>query len=66
MLSCNKHCSKIVQDTLLNSVSNELLPFMVRQSHDSFTLLSVKDAMLFQHCQQGIQVQCTGNRQEAL
>jgi hypothetical protein len=37
----NKHCAKILQETLLNSVSNDLLPFMVGQSHDSFTLLSV-------------------------
>jgi hypothetical protein len=36
---------------LLNSVSNDLFPFMVGQSHDSFTLLSVKDMMLVQHCQ---------------
>jgi hypothetical protein len=33
----------------LNSVSNDLLPFMVGQSHDSFTQLSEKDVMLFQH-----------------
>jgi hypothetical protein len=50
----NKHCSKILQETLLNSVSDDLLPLMVGQSHDSFTLLSVKDVMLFQHCQQVI------------
>jgi hypothetical protein len=62
----NKHCSKILQEILLNSVSNDLLPFMVGQSHDSFTLLSVKDVMLFQHCQQAIQVLCTGYRQEVL
>jgi hypothetical protein len=36
----NKHCSKIFQETLLNSVSNDLLPLMVGQSHDSFTLVS--------------------------
>jgi hypothetical protein len=36
---CNKHSSKISQETLLNSVSNELLPSMIGQSHDSFTLL---------------------------
>jgi hypothetical protein len=41
----NKHCSKISQETLLNNVSNELLPFMVGQSYDSVTLLSVKDVM---------------------
>jgi hypothetical protein len=35
----NKHCSKILQETLLNGVSND--------SHDSFTLLSLKDVMLF-------------------
>jgi hypothetical protein len=38
----NKRCSKILQETLLNyymkySVSNDLLPFMVGQSHDSST-----------------------------
>jgi hypothetical protein len=43
----NTHCSKILQETLLNSVSDELLSFMVGQSHDSFKLLSVKDVMLF-------------------
>jgi hypothetical protein len=31
----------------MNSVSNELLPFMVRQSHDSLTLLSFKNVMFF-------------------
>jgi hypothetical protein len=61
-----EHCSEILQEQLLNSVSNELLPFMVGQSHDSFTLLSVKEVMLFQHCQQTIQVLCTGHKQEAL
>jgi hypothetical protein len=45
---------------LLNSVSNDLLPLMVGQSYDSFTLLSVTDVMLFQHCQQVIQVPCMG------
>jgi hypothetical protein len=30
-----------------------LLPFMVGQSHDSFTLLSVKNVVLFQHCCRG-------------
>jgi hypothetical protein len=53
--NANKHCSQILQETLLNSVSNDSLPFMVGQSHDSFTPLSVKDVMLFQHCQQAIQ-----------
>jgi hypothetical protein len=62
----NKHCSKILKERLLNSVSNDLLPFMVGQSHDSLTLLRVKEVMLFQHCQQAIQVLCTGHRQEAL
>jgi hypothetical protein len=38
----NKHYLKILQETLLNSVVNELLPFMVGR-HNSFTLLSVKD-----------------------
>jgi hypothetical protein len=28
---------------------------MVGQSHDSFTLLSVKNVMLFQHCEQAIE-----------
>jgi hypothetical protein len=37
-------------------MSYDLLPFLVGQSHDSFTLLSVKDAMLFQRCQQAVQV----------
>jgi hypothetical protein len=59
-----KHCSKILQETLLNSVSNDLRPCMVGQSHDSFTLLSAKDARLFQHCQWAIQVLCTEYRQE--
>jgi hypothetical protein len=62
----NKHCSKILQETLLNRVSNDLLPFMVGQSHDNFTLLSVEDEVLFQYCQQVIQVLCTAHRQEAL
>jgi hypothetical protein len=39
---------------------------MVGQSHDSFTLPSVKDVMLFQHCQQSIQVLYTACKQEAL
>jgi hypothetical protein len=34
---------------------------MVGQNHDSFTLLGVKDVMLFQHFQQAIQVMCTGH-----
>jgi hypothetical protein len=62
----NKPCSEILQKTLLNSVSNDLLPFMVGQSHDNLTLLRVEEVMLFQHCQQAIQVLCTGHRQEAL
>jgi hypothetical protein len=59
--SCNKHCSKILQETLLNSVANDLLPFMVGQGH-RFTLLSVNDHVgLFQHCpQQANKVMCTG------
>jgi hypothetical protein len=65
-LYCNKHCWKISQETLLNSVYNDLLPFVVGLSHDSFTLLSVKNVMLFQHCQQAIQALCTGFSQEAL
>jgi hypothetical protein len=55
-----------MQETLLNIACNELLPFMVGQNRDSFTLLSVQDVMLFQHCQQVITVLCTGYRQEAL
>jgi hypothetical protein len=43
----NKYCSEILQETLLNSVSKDLLPFMVGQSHDSFTLLSAKNVMFF-------------------
>jgi hypothetical protein len=33
---------------------------MVGEIHNSFTMLSVKTVMLFQHCQQVIQVLCTG------
>jgi hypothetical protein len=62
----NKHCSEILQETLLNRVSSELPPFIVGQSHDSFTLLSAKNAMLFQHLQQAIQVLCPEYRQETL
>jgi hypothetical protein len=36
---------------------------MVGQSYDSFTLLSVNDVMLHQHCQQAIQVLCIGYEQ---
>jgi hypothetical protein len=43
----NKHCSEILQETLLNSVSNDLLPFMVGQSHYTCTLLNTKNVMLF-------------------
>jgi hypothetical protein len=47
-------------------VFSKWLPVIVGQSHDSFTLLSVKDVMLLQLCQQVIQVQlCTGYRQES-
>jgi hypothetical protein len=35
----------------------DFLPFMVRKSLDSFALLSVKDVMLFQHCQQELCVE---------
>jgi hypothetical protein len=59
----NKHCSKILQETLLNSVSNDLLPFMVGQSHDSFTLLSANDVGLFQCCQQANKAMCAECRQ---
>jgi hypothetical protein len=41
-----------MQEALLNSVSNDLLSFLVGQIHNSFTLLSVKEVLLFQHCQQ--------------
>jgi hypothetical protein len=58
----NKHSSKISQETLLNSVSIEMLPFKVGEKHDSFTLMSVKDVMVFQHCQHAIHLVCTGYR----
>jgi hypothetical protein len=45
-ITVNKHCSKILEETLFNRVSNELLPFVVKQSHDSFTLLSVNDTVI--------------------
>jgi hypothetical protein len=61
----NKHCSETLQGTLLNSVSNDLPPFTVKHSHDSFTLPTVKDVMLVQHCQQSVYVLCTGDRREA-
>jgi hypothetical protein len=48
---CNTHCSKILQETLLNSVANDLLPLMVGQSRESFSLLSANDVGLFQHHQ---------------
>jgi hypothetical protein len=66
IFSPNKHCSKILQETLLNSVANDLLPFIVVQSRDSFTLLSVKDVGLVQHCQQANKMMCTGCKQEVL
>jgi hypothetical protein len=62
----NKHCSQILQETLLNSVPDDLLPFMVGHGHDNFTLLTVKDVMLFQHCQLVIKMLFTGYRQKAL
>jgi hypothetical protein len=43
----NKHCWEILQETLLNSVSNDSLPLMVGQSHESFALLSAKNVMFF-------------------
>jgi hypothetical protein len=46
--------------TIQKSVSYKLLSFRVGQSHDSFTLLSIKNVILFQHCQQVIQVLCIG------
>jgi hypothetical protein len=39
-----------LQERLLNSVANDLLPFMVGQSHESLTLLRVNDVGLFLHC----------------
>jgi hypothetical protein len=73
--TCNKHCSKIPQETLLNIVPNELLTFRVAQSQDSFTLLSIKDEVhekknkKYQGCDVisalsalAIQVLCTGCR----
>jgi hypothetical protein len=45
----NKHCWKILQEIILKIVSNDLILFMVGQSHNSFTLLSVKDVLLFGH-----------------
>jgi hypothetical protein len=62
----NKHCWEMLQETLLDSVSVDWLPFMVGQSHDSLPLLRDKEVMLFQHCQQVFQVICIGHRQEAL
>jgi hypothetical protein len=51
----------------VNSISNDLLPIRVEQSHASFTLLSVKGLMLFQHCKQAVQVLfMAGYRQETL
>jgi hypothetical protein len=41
----NKCYSKILHEKILNCVSSDLLPFMVGQSHDNFTLLIVKDVM---------------------
>jgi hypothetical protein len=40
-----QHGNIILQQTRLNSVFNDLLPFVVGQSHDSFALLSGKDVM---------------------
>jgi hypothetical protein len=48
--SCRKH---------FFIVSNDWFPFVVGQSHYHLTQLSVKDVLLFQHCQQGIKVLCT-------
>jgi hypothetical protein len=50
-----KSC-RILQKMLLNSVANDLLPFMVKISHESFTLLRVNDVGLFQHGQQANKV----------
>jgi hypothetical protein len=52
--SCRKH---------FGIVYNDLLPFMVGRSHDGFTLLSVKDEMLFQPCQQAIPQCCAHEKQ---
>jgi hypothetical protein len=46
--SARNICSKILQETLLNRVFNDLFPFMVGQSHDNSTLQNVKDVTLFQ------------------
>jgi hypothetical protein len=64
--SVNKHCLKTLLETLLNSVSNDLLPFVVGQSHDSYPLMSVKDVLLCQHCQQATQVLCMRYRQDII
>jgi hypothetical protein len=57
---------KHLAGSTFNSVFKDLLLFMVGQNHDSFTLLGVKDVMLFQHCQEAMKVLSTGDRQEAL
>jgi hypothetical protein len=64
--TANKDCSKILQETRLNRVANGLLPFLVGQSHESFTLLIVNGVGLFQHCHQANKVICMECRQEAL
>jgi hypothetical protein len=57
--SQNKHCSKILQETLLNSVSYDFLGRTI--SHDSFHTAECQGTvLLFQHCQWVIQVLCTG------
>jgi hypothetical protein len=61
-MPCWQLIFQIWQETLLNSVANEWLPFMVGQSKDSFTLLSVMDVVLLHHCQQAIHLVCTGYR----
>jgi hypothetical protein len=43
-----------------------MLPIVVGQSHESFTLPCVEELMLFQHRQQAIQVLGTGYLLEAL
>jgi hypothetical protein len=81
MLKENRHRSKIQQEAQLSCAFNDLFPFIIGQSHDSFTLpgvknvmsyhlcftlLSVKDVMLFQHClQNGLQTMLTGSSPEA-
>jgi hypothetical protein len=65
LTSCLINIVKKKKNVAENTVEYDFLHFMVGQSHDSFKLLSVKDVMLFQHCQLAIQLLCKGYRQEA-